>query len=244
MSELGMNRAPASLDAPLTLPALTAPALLAMLRLGSAALPIGAFAYSQALEQAVELGAIHDAASAERWIVGVSRCSLMTADVPLLIRLHAAWAHDDAALAARLGDRLFAMRPTRELRDEERQLGAALFRLLAHLGVTEARAEGRRERATLASAFARAAVHFGVPSEAAALSYAFAWSESQVGAATRLVPLGQNAAQSLLGRALEAVARDLPAALALADDEISSTAPGQAILSALHETQYSRLFRS
>lgn len=218
--------------------------LLSALRLGSAALPIGAFAYSQGLEQAVECGAVHDAPSAERWIIGILRCSLLTADVPLLSRLHAAWLCADHPRVALLNDELFALRPTRELRAEERQLGAALFRLLDHLGVGEARASALAERVTLASAFARAAVHFQIPAPAAALSYAFAWCEGQVGAATRLVPLGQNSAQTLLGRALEVVACELAAALTLTDEEISCTTPGQALLSALHENQYSRLFRS
>ncbi len=219
-------------------------ALLSALRLGSAALPVGAFAYSQGLEQAVETGAVHDAASAERWILGLSSCSLLSSDVPMLRRLHAAWARPEQKLAEQLSDWLFALRPTRELREEERQLGTALFRLLHHLGVADAGRAARAERATLASAFARAAVHFEVPVTAAALSYAFAWCEAQVGAATRLIPLGQNVAQALLGRALELVARELPAALALSDEDISCTAPGQAVLSARHESQYSRLFRS
>ena len=41
----------------------------------------------------------------------------------------------------------------------------------------------------------------------------------------------------------EALAR-VERARALADDELASTAPGQAIASALHEALYSRLFRS
>lgn len=227
-------------------PATELPALglLAALRLGSAALPIGAFAYSQGLERAVELGVVTDAASAQAWISGLLRGSLLTADVPILVRLHAAWSRPDFPEIRRLSDWLYALRPTRELREEERQLGSALFRLLSQLGLAPPGDDAWRARPTLPSAFALAAVRWGIPREATAQSYAFAWTEAQVGAATRLIPLGQGAAQRVLGGLLSELAAGLGAALELDDDAMSSTAPGQALMSAAHETQYSRLFRS
>jgi urease accessory protein len=223
---------------------LTHAALLAALRLGSAALPIGAFAYSQGLEQAVESGAVRDTDSARHWITGLLSSSVLGADVPMLLRLQRAWSSGDELAVRRLGDRLFAMRPSRELREEERQLGGALFRLLERSGLEKAVGWAREPRATLASAFALAAASWQLSEEAAAVSYCFAWAEAQVGAATRLIPLGQSAAQSVLSGALEAIAVGLPFALTLEEDEIAATAPGQALLSASHETQYSRLFRS
>ena len=74
--------------------------------------------------------------------------------------------------------------------------------------------------------------------------YAWAWAEMQVGAAIRLVPLGHSAGQRLLWH----IGTDLDSRVALAealdDDEIGASLPGFAISSALHETQYTRLFRS
>ena len=218
------------------------PLLLAM-RLGSAALPIGAFAYSQALEHAVAVGAVRDASSAERWILGMLERSVLTNDVPFLVSLHAAWSTGDEARARVLGDALFATRATRELREEERQLGRALFRLAGRLGV-DVPASSTGERATLASAFALVAARGGIDARMTAASYAFAWAEAQVGAATRLVPLGQSEAQLVLSAASSVLARDLDAAVARNLDEATSTAPGQAILSAAHETLHSRIFRS
>jgi len=65
-----------------------------------------------------------------------------------------------------------------------------------------------------------------------------------VQAALKAVPLGQNAGQRVLAR----LAREIPAAvehaLALPDAERQAFAPMLAILSARHEGQYSRLFRS
>ena len=86
---------------------------------------------------------------------------------------------------------------------------------------------------------------WGAPPRATALAFLFAWTEAQVGASTRLIPLGQTAAQRIVA---EATATAIPAAiehaLALADDDVGFLAPGQVVASALHETQYTRLFRS
>ena len=74
--------------------------------------------------------------------------------------------------------------------------------------------------------------------------FAFGWAENMVQAAIKAVPLGQSAGQRMLAR----LVRDIPAAVdhavSLDDDQRQAFTPLLAILSARHETQYSRLFRS
>lgn len=76
------------------------------------------------------------------------------------------------------------------------------------------------------------------------LTYAFGWAENMVQAAIKSVPLGQSAGQ----RILSALTAEIPAAvdhaLALTESERQAFSPMLAILSAQHEVQYSRLFRS
>ena len=63
-------------------------------------------------------------------------------------------------------------------------------------------------------------------------------------AAVKCVPLGQTDGQRILlalGDRLQGIAER---AAHLDDDALGSFAPGLAVLSARHETQYSRLFRS
>ena len=218
--------------------------MLRLLQLGSAALPVGAFAYSQGLEQAVARGEVRDRTSAEGWVTGLFEYSVRSSDVPLLGRLHSAWSAGDAGAVRRYNDLLFACRGSHELRAEERQIGAALARLLEKLGVAAAAAWSSDQRATFANSFALAAVSWEIPVRDAALGYVFAWAEAQVGAATRLIPLGQSDAQLVLSALIERAAPGIDADLERSDAEIGSAAPGQALLSALHETQYSRLFRS
>ena len=84
----------------------------------------------------------------------------------------------------------------------------------------------------------------GASSHDTLLTFGLGWAENVVQAALKAVPLGQNAGQRLL----DALAAELPAAadaaLAMGDDERQAFTPMLAILSAQHETQYSRLFRS
>ena len=107
-----------------------------------------------------------------------------------------------------------------------------------------ARAWTDRQDVTHATMFALATVHFDIPNETALVGYAFTWAEALTSAAVRLVPLGQSAGQRLLAAAGAAIPAAVDEALALGDDDIGAVAPGQAIASALHETLYTRLFRS
>ena len=92
--------------------------------------------------------------------------------------------------------------------------------------------------------YAFAVHHMEVERNAALVGYLWSWLENQVMAALKAVPLGQSAGQ----RMLAAIGADLPAvaqrAIQLEDDELTNFAPGLAIASSRHETQYSRLFRS
>ena len=76
------------------------------------------------------------------------------------------------------------------------------------------------------------------------LAFAFGWAENMVQAAIRSVPLGQSAGQRILARLAVEIPQAVDVALALDDDGRQSFTPMLAILSARHETQYSRLFRS
>ena len=224
--------------------AMSPAALLRLYQLSSAALPIGSFAYSQGLEQAVALGDVKCQETAAVWVCGMLERSVLTLDVPVFSRLYTALQENDGAAARRWNDYLFASRGTAELRAEERQVGSALARLLVKEGVEAATGWARDARVTLATGFALASVAWGAPRPQAALAYTFAWAEAQVGAATRLIPLGQSEAQRVLSRLIERASAGIDAALGRADSDLGASAPGQLLLSALHESQYSRLFRS
>ena len=218
--------------------------LLRLLQLASAALPIGAFAYSQGLEQAIAMGWVKDESSAKDWILGLLGHGVGTLDLPVLVRLVQAFSDDDASVACAWNDFLFACRGSAELQAEERHLGGALAKVLANAGVLRGSAWSREPGPTYVAMFALGAARWNIPKAAAATGYAFAWTEAQVGAATRLCPLGQQAAQRILSAALPVIEHAVDSALRLADDDIGASTPAQAVASASHETLYCRLCRS
>jgi urease accessory protein len=232
---------------PVTMP--TAPAeqvpvaLLRLLHLVSPALPVGAYAYSQGLEFAVHAGWVRDEASTLDWLRGLAARGQGTLDLPVLQRLHVAWALDDAAGVARWTAWLLAAREAAELRAEDMHLGRALARILAGLDIEQAR-PWSSGRATFATLFALAAVRWSIGAGDAMSGYLWSWSENQVLAAVKLVPLGQSAGQRILHRLAEDIPGIVAGAAALADDDIATGAVAQAMAGAAHETQYTRLFRS
>jgi urease accessory protein len=218
--------------------------LLRLLQLASPALPIGAFAYSQGLEQAIALSWVNDERSAQEWIQGLLSRSLATLDLPILVRLYSAFEQDDEDAARRWSEILLASRGSTELQAEDRQLGASLARVLDGLGVEGASRWMASPAASHAALFALAAVRWNIPLATAVAAFAFAWTEAQVAAATRLCPLGQQSAQRILLRSLPLIDRAASGALAFDDQDVGASVPAQAIASALHETLYSRLCRS
>jgi len=215
------------------------PGLARLLQLASPALPVGAYSYSQGLEAAIEAGIVRDAAGARAWIADVLELSVSRMEAPVLLRLIDAWRAGDAALAGRWNALFLASRETAELRAETVQMGHSLARLLAELGVDVPLAEP-----SYPAAFARAVAAWRIAVREALVAYLWAWIENQVMAAVKTVPLGQTDGQKMLlalGGTLEALAAR---AAALGDDELGNFAPGLALLSSRHETQYTRLFRS
>jgi len=219
-------------------------AMLRLLQLASPALPIGAFAYSQGLEQATLLGWVTDEASAAEWIAGIVTEVLPRLDLPVLAESYAAWSEGDLARVRQLSQFLHACRESAELVAEDRHLGAALARVLHGLGVPEAEPWISDSDATFATLFSLAAVHFAIPLRSAALGFLFAWLENQVAAASRLIPIGHIAAQRVLSRVLAALPAAVSRGLEIPVSAAGFLAPGLAVASALHETTYSRLFRS
>ena len=92
--------------------------------------------------------------------------------------------------------------------------------------------------------FALAAHHWQIPPRNAAAGYVYAWCENQVVAAIKLVPLGHTAGQRLLAALIKDIPNCVQEGLDRKDAEVGSSEPGLAIASALHETQYARLFRA
>ena len=214
--------------------------LLRLLHLASPALPVGGFAYSQGLESAVHCGIVHDAGSAQHWIGTLLNHGLARLEAPLWLRLHAAAMRTDDAEIGRWNNEVLAARETAELRAESSQMGVSMLRIYPALGLVAPALSGP----TYTAAFAIACAHLGIEANDGLAAYLWAWLENQVLVAVKTVPLGQQAGQAMLFALHPHISKAIETAVALGDDEMGTATVGLALLSARHETQYSRLFRS
>jgi urease accessory protein len=238
-------------------------ARLHLMWLASPALPVGGFSYSEGLEAAVEAGLADTEAKACAWLRDQLQLSLARADLAVVAKAVPAWQRGDLARIHELNEWVTLTRETSELRLQAEQMGRSLVAWLHNRGGDALTAEGDERLQQCAAlppaptwpvAFALAVAQClptpqqaGHGSEAireALLSFAFGWAENMVQAAIKSVPLGQSAGQRMLQALIDAIPEAIDHALALPDSQRQAFTPMLAILSAQHETQYSRLFRS
>lgn len=234
----------ARLDTP---PALPAASLLQLIWLASPALPIGGFSYSEGLEAAVDRAGVVDEAAARAWLLDQLQLSLARADLAVVSKAIAAWRRRDLDRVNELNDWMLHTRESSELRLQTEQMGRSMMDWLRNQHVDDApMVDLTRTCAspTYPVAFALAASVTRAGVRDCLTSFAFGWAENMVQAAVKSVPLGQSAGQRILAALAHGIAAAVADAMAQSDSDRQAFTPMLAILSAQHETQYSRLFRS
>ncbi len=217
---------------------------LRLFQLISPSLPTGAFTYSQGLEWCVESGMIRDRMSLREWLASLLYSAHLELEIPLLKRLYQASRARDLLRFTSWCDFLVASRETAELRDEEKNRGRAMARILGDLD-KEIPDEWLAVAAmSQAAGFALAAASWQIDLTTASLGYTWSWLENMVMAAVKTVPLGQTAGQQILSDLTILCGEVVKGGLVLEDEEICGSCPAFAIGSSLHETQFTRLFRS
>jgi urease accessory protein len=222
--------------------------LLRLMWLASPALPVGGFSYSEGLEAAVDAGLVGNEVQAGEWLLDQLQLSLARCDLALVAQAITAWQAGDADRIASLNAWADQTRETTEGRQQSLQTGRSLLEWLRngeqgddpHLLTLAALQPAPLWPVT----FALATVLAGATPRDALLAFAWSWAENMAQAAMKTVPLGQAAAQRLLAGLAAAIPAAVDVAAALPDGERQAFTPRLAILSAQHETQYSRLFRS
>ena len=221
--------------------------LLRLIWLASPALPVGSFSYSEGLEAAVEAGLVTDATQASQWLQDQLLLSQAQADLAVVAAAFEAWRAGDLARIEALNAWVQATRESSEWRQQAEQMGRSLCDWLRQRDPADARVATLAALApapTWSVALALAAERTGAPLRTALMALAFGWAENMVQAAVKAVPLGQSAGQRILGELAKRVPMAVDDAIARDDDTRFAFTPMLAILSAQHETQYSRLFRS
>jgi len=225
-------------------------ALLALLQFSDGTFPTGAYAHSCGLETYVEDRIVLDAPTVERFLRAYLSGTVGQADAAAVaIAMQAVAAHDLGA-CVELDVTLEAMKPAAEQRAASRQLGRQALRIATALIDEPLLAQFARLSDRDATPGHHAVV-FGVagaifewrPVDAVA-AYLYSSTAAIVGAALRLIPLGQTQGQVII-RALA------PLISSLADDalriditNLASFAPGVEIATMRHARLEARLFRS
>ncbi len=227
-------------DAPGSLPAAS---LLQLIWLASPALPVGGFSYSEGLEAAIEWAGVGNEDAAADWLADQFHLSLARSDLAVVAQAISAWRNGESARIRELNGWVFQTRESAEFRLQTEQMGRSFVEWLK-LRHADAATIFDTLPASYPIAFAFAASRTEAPVRDACLAFAFGWAENMAAAAVKAVPLGQSAGQRILGRLAAEIPAAVDRAVALADDERQAFSPMLAVLSARHETQYSRLFRS
>jgi urease accessory protein len=219
---------------------------LALMYLSSPALPIGTFAWSRGLESATLNGQVSDLDELSNFLQVSLKHSLGSFDLPILAWAMTSVCNNNYVALFKLNDLTLAGRETYEFRLEEVEGGRAIKRLMLSLNLfpsfldqdfTPGLVVGY---ALLASALGLEESDLVVTLE----SYAFSWLQNQISAAARILKLGQSSLQNLimaLGKEITEVSHK---ATKMKAQDLGSNLFGLAMLSAHHEQEHSRLFRS
>lgn len=218
-------------------------ALLKLLQLTSPALPVGAFSYSEGLETLVGQGCLTDRTSMQNWLIQELHYGAVRLEGAIATRSYQNL-HQPARLAY-WNQWLTASRDTVELRQQSWQMGRALVRLAQNLHPElQPTFKACGAPCNFAVAFGIIAAHWQIDTHTMVLGYLQSWATNLIGAAVKLVPLGQTDGQICLLQLVPELSQAAEQIVTLRDDELWVSGWGGAIASMQHETLYTRLFRS
>jgi urease accessory protein len=213
----------------------------------SPAFPVGGYAYSHALEWAVEAGDVRDEESLAAWLSDLLVLGFARSDAILLSLAFDAAEAGDTQRLAEVNALAVALAPSAELRLETCQQGRSFLDAVAaswpHPALARLAPAFAGEVAYPVAVGTAAAVH-GLPKPEVVPAFLQALMQALVSAALRLAPIGQTTGMRVLAAlapAIMALAAEIPG---LGEDDLGTATFRADLGSFRHETQYTRLFRS
>ncbi|WP_373083765.1 urease accessory protein UreF [Sneathiella sp.] len=209
--------------------------------------PVGAYTYSHGLEYAVEVGLITGLGDLVPWIADILEHGDGKSDSILLAAAHRAARNEDLSALREVAELGYAFCSTAELALETTAQGRAFTRVISDVATAPSleALQGLWNGPLvhpLVLAIVAADHDIGLPETLTAYLHGFV--SNLVSAAVRIIPLGQTDGQ----RAIAGLAGDLARTVRKAESSTLENLGTATLMvdwcSSLHETQYTRLFRS
>jgi urease accessory protein len=223
---------------------------LSLLQFSDGLFPAGAYAHSFGLESCVQSGEVRSAEGVEEFLRGYLAGSAAPADLVALLCARRAGEAGDLASCYALDDLLDAVKLAAELREASRQMGRQTLRvanslinnnLLSEFGNAAAKGFTPCHHPIVIGMIGTA---FDWPCLDISNAYLYSTSAAIVGAALRLLPLGQLAGQRILWNLRPLISRLAAEAQNKNQDDLWSFTPALEIAGMQHATLDARLFRS
>ncbi|MCL6263195.1 urease accessory UreF family protein [Craterilacuibacter sp. RT1T] len=221
--------------------------LMRVLQFGDSTLPVGAFAFSNALESALQTGVVSDVASLENFVLAATRQAAALDGVALL-HAHRAALSGDFAGVIRADTTLLQ----RRVGEEQRLMTTRMGKKLAELGIRLsdeglmgswlAAIRAGKSPGCFAIAHALMFAGRGLPEQDAFAVHQYGVASMMLGAALRLMKIDHYDTQTLLYRINATVDDAYARARTVALDEMAGFAPVFDVLVAHHVKAHVRMF--
>ncbi len=215
-----------------------------LLQLSSPALPLGAYSYSEGLENLV-INQIQNQEQLYSWLQQELIYGAIRLETAIMLRGYRNF--NDLEALNYWNNWLTASKETKELRQQSGQMGKSLIKLLTKLTQEQIFSEIEAKLTYPCNyplAFGMASAYWQINSEMALLAYLQNWAGNLINAGVKLIPLGQTAGQQILSKINHVILQEYHNILNLQDHDLYSCTLGLGLASMNHEDQYTRLFRS
>jgi urease accessory protein len=224
--------------------------VLTLLHFGDSAFPTGGYAHSFGLESYCQAGIVVDSDGVTRFLMAQLEGATGPCDATAVVAVLGATQARDLESCRRMDETLEGMKPVREFREGSRQMGRQTLRVASSL-TGDARLTAYLEEVNAGRVPGHHATAFGMTGGAlgwagleAATAFLYATAALQVGAALRLLSMGQLEGQRVLWRLHPLIERLAAEAARRGPDDLWSFTPGLDIAGMRHERLPARLFRS
>ncbi|TVQ43623.1 MAG: urease accessory protein UreF [Gloeocapsa sp. DLM2.Bin57] len=216
--------------------------LLNLLQLASPVIPIGAYSYSEGLENLVEKQIITNQKQLQSWLANELNYGSISIETAIMLRAYNSYLNQNYPKIIYWNNWLTAARETAELREQSWQMGASLLQLLLDLNLPiNLTIAGD---CNYAIAYAIGAAIWDISKLDATKAYLHSWTTNLITAGVKLIPLGQTQGQQILHSLHPIIELNSTRIINLKDEELFTCNWGLSLASMAHQTQYTRLFRS